>query len=84
MISELALTESGYLAALIPEQYGGAASTFTMACIAVEELGRIDGSVSVLADVQNTLVTNAMLKWATDEQKEKYLPLMAEKWVNYQ
>ena len=64
-----------------PEKYGGAGSSFTMACLAVEELGRIDGSVSVLVDVQNTLVTNALLRWGTDAQKENYLPKMAKEWV---
>ena len=62
-----------------PEKFGGAGSTFTMACLAVEELARIDGAVSVMVDVQNTLVTNAILKWATDKQKDKYLPLLAQK-----
>ncbi|MFZ4403833.1 MAG: acyl-CoA dehydrogenase [Pseudobdellovibrionaceae bacterium] len=64
-----------------PEKYGGAGSSFTMACLAVEELGRVDGSVSVLVDVQNTLVTNAIIKWATEAQKEKYLAKMASEWV---
>lgn len=64
-----------------PEKYGGAGSSFMMACLAVEEIGRIDGSVSVLVDVQNTLVTNAMNKWTTDKQKDKYLPLLSQKWV---
>ncbi len=64
-----------------PEKYGGAGSTFTMACLAVEELGRIDGSVSVLVDVQNTLTTNAFLKWGTEAQKQKYLSQMASQWV---
>ena len=52
-----------------------------MACLAVEELGRVDGSVSVMVDVQNTLVTNAFLKWANEDQKKKYLPKMASEWV---
>lgn len=64
-----------------PEKYGGSGATFTMACLAVEELAKVDGSVSVLLDVQNTLVTNAILKWATDSQKEKYLPRLAQEWV---
>lgn len=64
-----------------PEEFGGAGSSFTMACLAVEELGRIDGSVSVLVDVQNTLVTNALLKWSTPELKQKYLPKLASEWV---
>src|SRR6476661_7610547 len=57
------LFEMGLMGIETPEKWGGAGSTFTMACLAVEELGRIDGSVSVLLDVQNTLVTNAFLKW---------------------
>ncbi len=64
-----------------PEKYGGAGSSFFMACLAVEELGRIDGSVSVLVDVQNTLVTNALLRWSNEEQKDKYLGKMAREWV---
>lgn len=75
------LFEMGLMGIETPEQYGGAGASFTMACLAVEELGRIDGSVSVLCDVQNTLVTNAFLKWGTEAQKEKYLPKMAKEWV---
>ncbi len=64
-----------------PEKYGGAGATFTMACIAIEEIGRVDGSVSVLCDVQNTLVTNAVIRWGSELQKEKYLPKLAREWV---
>lgn len=72
------LFQMGLMGIETPEEYGGAGSSFTMACIAVEEIGRVDGSVSVLVDVQNTLVTNALLKWARPEQKKKYLPLLAQ------
>lgn len=75
------LFQMGLMGIETPEKYGGAGSTFTMACLAVEELGRVDGSVSVLVDVQNTLVTNAFLRWGNEKQKEKYLPLLASKWV---
>ncbi|MBL7543967.1 MAG: acyl-CoA dehydrogenase [Bdellovibrionaceae bacterium] len=75
------LFEMGLMGIETPEKYGGTGSTFTMACLAIEELGRIDGSVSVLVDVQNTLTTNAFLKWGTDALKEKYLPKMASEWV---
>jgi alkylation response protein AidB-like acyl-CoA dehydrogenase len=71
----------GLMGVETPDKFGGAGASFTTACIAVEELGRIDGSVSVLVDVQNTLVTNAVLKHASDKQKDKYLPLLAQKWV---
>ncbi len=72
------LFEMGLMGIETPEKYGGTGSTFTMACLAVEELGRVDGSVSVLVDVQNTLTTNAFLKWGTETQKEKYLGRMAK------
>lgn len=75
------LFEMGLMGVETPEQYGGAGASFFMACLAVEEIGRIDGSVSVLVDVQNTLVTNALLKWANDGQKEKYLPKLAREWI---
>ncbi|MCB9083782.1 MAG: acyl-CoA dehydrogenase [Bdellovibrionaceae bacterium] len=75
------LFEMGLMGIETPEQYGGAGGSFVMACLAVEELGRIDGSVSVMVDVQNTLVTNALLRWANEGQKEKYLPRMASEWV---
>lgn len=73
--------EMGLMGIETPEKYGGAAGSFTMACLAVEELGRVDGSCSVLVDVQNTLVTNAILKNATEAHKQKYLPKMAQDWV---
>jgi len=73
--------EMGLMGIETPETYGGAGGSFTMACLAVEELGRVDGSVSVMVDVQNTLVTNAMLKWSSEEQKQTYLPKLAQEWV---
>lgn len=75
------LFQMGLMGIETPEKYGGTGSTFTMACLAVEEIGRVDGSVSVMVDVQNTLVTNAMIKWTTDKQKDKYLPMLAQKAV---
>lgn len=75
------LFEMGLMGIETPEKFGGAGSTFTMACLAVEEIGRIDGSVSVLLDVQNTLVTNAFLKWGSEALQSKYLPKMATEWV---
>lgn len=75
------LFEMGLMGIETPEAYGGAGSSFTMACLAVEQVSRIDGSVGVLVDVQNTLVTNALLRWGNDAQKKKYLPKMASEWV---
>ena len=70
--------ELGLMAIESPEEYGGAGSTIFNAILAIEELARVDASVSVFVDVHNTLVTNAFMRWASDEQKKKYLPQMAE------
>jgi alkylation response protein AidB-like acyl-CoA dehydrogenase len=75
------LFEMGLMGIETPEKYGGANSSFFNACLAVEELARVDGSVSVLVDVQNTLVTNAILRWGSESQKDKYLPQLAREWV---
>jgi alkylation response protein AidB-like acyl-CoA dehydrogenase len=70
--------EIGLMAIETPEEYGGAGSSFFNAILAIEELARVDASVSVFVDVQNTLVTNAIIRWGNDVQKKKYLPQMAE------
>ena len=49
------------------------ARSFFHAVIAVEELSRVDPSVGVLVDVQNTLVANALLRWGNDDIKRRYL-----------
>ncbi len=69
--------ELGLMAIESPEEYGGAGSTLFNAILAIEELARVDASVSVFMDVHNTLVTNAFLKWGSEELKKKYLPQMA-------
>ncbi len=73
--------ELGIMGIEIPEKHGGAGATFFMSIVAVEELARVDASVAVLADVQNTLVNNALLRWGTEEQKARYFPKLASKWV---
>src|SRR5438445_4839901 len=70
--------ELGLMAIETPEEYGGAGSTIFNSILAIEELARVDASVSVFVDVQNTLVTNAVMRWADDEQKKKYLTQLAE------
>lgn len=65
----------------IPEQYGGAEATFFMSILAVEALSEVDPSAGVLVDVQNTLVINAIKRWASEEQKAKYFPKLAKEWV---
>ena len=70
--------ELGLMAIESPEEYGGAGSTIFNAIIAIEEIARVDASLSVFVDVHNTLVTNAFMRWATDDLKKKYLTQMAE------
>jgi alkylation response protein AidB-like acyl-CoA dehydrogenase len=69
--------ELGLMGIEIPEQYGGAGGKFFEAILAVEEFSRADASAGVIVDVQNTLVVNAILRWANDEQKKRYLPKLA-------
>ena len=71
------LVDLGVMAIEIPEAYGGAGATFFHSVLAVEALSRVDPSIGVLVDVQNTLVINALARWATDAQKAAYLPRMA-------
>ena len=61
----------------IPEEFGGSGGSFFDAVLAVEILSAVDPSVGLLVDVQNTLVASALLRWATPEQKKKYLPRLA-------
>jgi alkylation response protein AidB-like acyl-CoA dehydrogenase len=71
------LFDLGVMAIEIPEALGGAGATFFHSVLAVEELSRVDPSVGVIVDVQNTLVINALLRWGTDEQKRAYLTRLA-------
>src|ERR1700754_1653378 len=64
-----------------PEEFGGAGANFFTAILAVEELSRVDASVGVFVDVQNTLVNNAFIRWGTNEQKQKYLTRLASEHV---
>ncbi|MGH7563974.1 MAG: acyl-CoA dehydrogenase [Gemmatimonadota bacterium] len=67
----------GLMGVEIPEEHGGAGASFMVACLAVEELSRVDPSVGVFVDVQNTLFNNCLLRWGTDEQIARYAPRMA-------
>jgi short-chain 2-methylacyl-CoA dehydrogenase len=75
------LFEQGLMSVEIPEAYGGAGMNFTAAIVAIEELARVDPSVSVLCDVHNTLVNTAFLKWGTEAQKKTFLPRLASETV---
>ncbi|HJY80577.1 MAG TPA: acyl-CoA dehydrogenase [Candidatus Binatia bacterium] len=67
----------GVMGIELPTAYGGAGANFLMAILAIEELARVDPSVAVCVDVQNTLVNNALLRWLTPGQKEQFLPRLA-------
>ena len=67
------LFDLGVMGIEIPEAYGGAGASFFHSVLAVEELSRVDPSVGVLVDVQNTLVINALMRWGNDDIKRRYL-----------
>ena len=67
----------GLMGIEIPEEYGGQGGSFFQCVLAVEELSAVDPSAGVIVDVQNTIVNNALLRWASHEQKAKYLPRLA-------
>jgi alkylation response protein AidB-like acyl-CoA dehydrogenase len=71
------LFDLGVMGIEIPESYGGSGASFFHSVLAVEAISRVDPSIGVLVDVQNTLVINALLRWGSDEIKQRYLPKMA-------
>ncbi|KAH9970451.1 acyl-CoA oxidase [Russula compacta] len=72
------LFEQGLMGIETSAEHGGAESSFTSAIIAIEELAKVDPSVSVLCDVHNTLVNTVIRKYGTPEQQQKWLPQLAE------
>src|SRR5882762_5096533 len=75
------LFDLGLMGIHIPDEMGGGAGSFFMSVLAVEEISRVDASFGVFIDVQNTLVNNAVMRWASDEQKSRYLPRLAKDMV---
>jgi alkylation response protein AidB-like acyl-CoA dehydrogenase len=65
----------------IPSEYSGSGSNLFNLMLAVEALARIDPSVSLLVDVQNTLMNGAVMRWGSADQKQRYLPRLASEWV---
>src|SRR5262245_51938390 len=72
------LFQLGLMGIHIPEEFGGSGGTFFMSVLAVEEVSRVDASFGVFIDVQNTLVNNAIMRWANADQKREYLPKLAK------
>src|SRR3989440_89258 len=72
----------GYLGAIVPQQYGGAGLDYVSYGLIVEEIGRGDSSIRTVISVQTSLVCSAILKWGTEEQKQRYLPrLCSGEWL---
>src|SRR2546422_2760817 len=75
------LFDLGLMGIHIPDEVGGGGGSFFMSVFAVEEISRVDASFGVFIDVQNPLVNNAVMRWASDEQKSRYLPRLAKDMV---
>ncbi len=75
------LFELGLMGIEIPEEFGGQGGSFFQCVMAVEELSAVDPSAGVIADVQNTIVNNAIIKWGSADQKQRYLPRLASDMV---
>ena len=71
----------GFMGLEVPEAYGGSGGTFFMAVLAIEEFSRVDASAGVVIDVQNTLVSNALMRWGSEAQKKAFLPRLAQNTV---
>src|SRR5258707_6647434 len=71
------LFDLGVMGIEVPESHGGAGASFFHAVLAVEAVSRVDPSIGVLIDVQNTLVINALLRWGSEETKRRWLPKLA-------
>ena len=71
------LFDLGVMGIEIPESLGGAGAPFFLSVLAVEELSRVDPSVAVVVDVQNTLVINALLRWGSADLQQRFLPRLA-------
>ena len=75
------LFDLGVMGIEVPEAHGGAGGSFFHSVLAVEALSRVDASVGVLVDVQNTLVVNALLRWGSEQLRSQYLPRLATRSV---
>ena len=76
------IADQGYLGAVVPQQYGGAGLDYVSYGLIVEEIGRGDSAIRTVISVQTSLVCSGILRWGTEEQKQKYLPkLCSGEWL---
>lgn len=71
------LFEGGLMGIEVPEEYGGCGASFTSACLVIEELAKIDPAVSLMVDIHNTIITNCLRNWASEEMKAEWLPQLS-------
>src|SRR4051812_6382189 len=78
------MAEQGYLGAIVPRDYGGAGLDYLTYGLIVEEVGRGCSAMRTVISVQTSLVCSAILKWGTEEQKQRYLPkLTSGEWLGW-
>lgn len=77
------ITKKFNLNSIFNLRYGGAGSNFMTSILAVEEIAKVDPAVSVLVDIQNTLINSLICRLGTKEQKEKYLTKLATESVSW-
>ncbi|HET8978487.1 MAG TPA: acyl-CoA dehydrogenase family protein [Solirubrobacteraceae bacterium] len=76
------MAEQGYLGAIVPREYGGAGLDYLTYGLIVEEIGRGDSAMRTVVSVQTSLVCSALVRWGTEEQKQRYLPkLCSGEWL---
>src|SRR6478736_562063 len=76
------IADQGYLGAIIPREYGGAGLDYVTYGLVVEEIGAVDSAMRTVISVQTSLVCSAILKYGTEEQKQRYLPkLCSGEWL---
>ena len=76
------IADQGYLGAIVPREYGGAGLDYLTYAIVVEEIGRGCSAMRTVVSVQTSLVCSSILRWGTEEQKQRYLPkLCSGEWL---
>jgi alkylation response protein AidB-like acyl-CoA dehydrogenase len=76
------IANQGYLGAIVPRDYGGAGLDYVTYSLVTEEIGRNDSAMRTVISVQTSLVCSSLLRWGTEEQKQRYLPrLCSGEWL---